>query len=119
MEQVEQVKEEVMPEKRKRGRPRKNPLPVDAVPAVPKKRGRPRKETSINNAVEPAEAESAPAVDITAKFISDSKAYRLDIEFAIVELARALNGSDEMNRAHLESAMCFIEKWTKEENVNA
>ena len=58
VENVEPEKEEVKPAPKRRGRPRKNPLPENTDDAPKKKRGRPKKKVEVSNQLEFSNDES-------------------------------------------------------------
>ena len=58
VENVEHEKEEVKPAPKRRGRPRKNPLPENTDDAPKKKRGRPKKKVEVSNQLEFSNDES-------------------------------------------------------------
>lgn len=58
VENVEPEKEEVKPAPKRRGRPRKNPLPENTDDAPKKKRGRPKKKVEVSNQLEISNDES-------------------------------------------------------------
>lgn len=58
VENVETEKEEVKPAPKRRGRPRKNPLPENTDDAPKKKRGRPKKKVEVSNQLEFSNDES-------------------------------------------------------------